>query len=67
MRYLVIANPISGKKKSISLLNELVIPILKQKKINYKSFVTKFPSHARKIVNEYDFNENDKIIVLGGY
>ena len=66
MRYLIIANPISGKKKSISLLNELVIPILKQKNIHYKSFLTEFPSHASRIVNQYNFNENDKIIVLGG-
>ena len=66
MRYLIIANPISGKKKSISLLNELVIPILQQKNIHYKSFLTEFPSHASRIVNQYNFIENDKIIVLGG-
>ena len=62
MRYLIIANPISGKKKSTSLLNELVIPILKQKNIHYKSFFTEFPSHASRIVNQYNFN--NKIIAI---
>ena len=66
MKYLIITNPISGKKKSINILNEQVIPFLKTKKINFESFITEYSSHAKEKINSYNLNEIDRIIVLGG-
>jgi sphingosine kinase len=66
MKYLIIANPISGKRKSISILKNQIIPHLKTQKINFESFITEYPSHAKKKINTYDLNEIERIIVLGG-
>ena len=66
MKYLIITNPISGKKKSINILNKQVIPYLKKKQINFESFITEYPSHARERINICNLDDIDNIIVLGG-
>ena len=66
MKYLIITNPISGKKKSMKILNEQVIPYLKNQKIDFESFITDYPSHAKEKVHQCKLNEIDNIIVLGG-
>ena len=66
MKYLIITNPISGKKKSINILNEQVIPYLKKQKIDFESFITDYKLHARKKINSYNLDMIDRIIVLGG-
>ena len=66
MKYLIITNPISGKRKSISILKNQIIPHLKTQKINFESFITEYPSHANKKINTCDLNEIERIIVLGG-
>ena len=66
MKYLIITNPISGKRKSISILKNQIIPHLKTQKINFESFITEYPSHANKKINTCNLNEIERIIVLGG-
>ena len=66
MKYLIITNPISGKKKSINILNKQVIPHLKKQQINFESFITEYPSHARERINICNLDDIDNIIVLGG-
>ena len=66
MKYLIITNPISGKKKSMKILNEQVIPYFQNQKIDFESFITDYPSHAKEKVHQCKLNEIDNIIVLGG-
>ena len=66
MKYLIITNPISGKRKSVSILKNQIIPHLKKQKINFESFITKYPSHAKEKINTYNLNDIERIIVLGG-
>ena len=66
MKYLIITNPISGKKKSINILNKQVIPYLKKQQINFESFITEYPFHARERINICNLDDIDNIIVLGG-
>ena len=66
MKYLIITNPISGKKKSVDILNEQVIPYLNRKEVTFKSFITKYACHAKEKINSMNLNEVDRIIVLGG-
>ena len=66
MKYLIITNPASGKHKSISTLNGLLIPYLKERNINYESFITKDTLHAQNKLNTCNLNDINRIIVLGG-
>ena len=66
MKYLIITNPASGKHKSISTLNSLLIPYLKERNINYESFITKDTLHAQNKLNTCNLNDINRIIVLGG-
>ena len=66
MKYLIITNPISGKKKSVNILNKLLIPYLEKQKIDYESFITQYSSHAKQKINTCNLNKIDQIIVLGG-
>ena len=66
MKYLIITNPASGKHKSISTLNSILIPYLKERNINYESFITKEPLHAQNKLNTCNLNDINRIIVLGG-
>ena len=66
MKYLIIANPISGTRQSINILDNQIIPYLKNQKINFETFITKYPSHAHQKINTCNLSDIDRIIVLGG-
>ena len=53
MKYIIILNPNSGKKESTTFLEKIVIPVLEQKNIIYDIHITKYPSHAQKIIYDY--------------
>jgi len=66
MKFFIIANPNSGIKKTISILENFVEPKLKTYKVDFDIFVTKSPGHATKIISENNLSGYDAIIILGG-
>lgn len=66
MNTLIIANPISGKKKTKKILDTVVLRTLNINNITYKTHLTEFSLHAREIVNKVQLNDYDFILVLGG-
>ena len=66
MKYLIIINPNSGKKKSIDMFNSFVVPKLKEKNHSFEYKITKYQHHAEEIANNAILNDKDGIIVLGG-
>ena len=66
MNILIIANPVSGKRKSKNILENLVIPKLNSKKIHYKYLFTAYPLHGNELIQREDINNFDLLLVLGG-
>ena len=66
MNVFIIANPISGKKKTKKILDTIVLKTLDINNITYKIHLTKFSLHAREIINKAQLNDYDFILVLGG-
>ena len=66
MNLLIITNPKSGLEKSKKILDSIVIPKLKSKKINYKNLFTEYQFHAIELLKNEELNDFDFILVLGG-
>ena len=66
MKYFILANPESGRKKTKSIFKEIIEPKFNSSKINFYIKMTEYPGHASKIIAENDLSEYDAIIVLGG-
>ena len=66
MKYLVIINPESGKKKSKYIFDSVVYPKLKNNNSKFDYEFTNKSYHAENIVKEYDLSTIDAIIILGG-
>ena len=52
MKYLIIINPNSGKKKSIDMFNSFVVPKLKEKNHSFEYKITKYQHHAEEIAKK---------------
>ena len=66
MNYAIIVNPNSGKKKSIKILNKIVIPKLLSNNHDYETYVTDRPLHASSLSKTMNFNNYESVILLGG-
>ena len=66
MNYAIIVNPNSGKKKSIKILNKIVIPKLLSNNHDYEIYVTDRPLHASSLAKTINFNNYESVILLGG-
>lgn len=65
MKFLIIANPVSGGKKGAKLLPEIE-RILKNYNLNYDLKKTLYHRHAEKIVQNTDLKQYDGIALIGG-
>jgi YegS/Rv2252/BmrU family lipid kinase len=61
----LIYNPLSGNKRSISIL-ERIIPIFEQGKLETEIIETKYAGHARELANTLPFEGYDGLCVVGG-
>ena len=66
MNVLIIANPMSGKKKTKIILDTIVLKTLVTNNISYKIHLTEFPLHARELINKVPLKNYNFILVLGG-
>ena len=65
MKFLIIANPKSGKKQSLTI-GQLVKNKLFKKNINFDFQETMFVGHASQIVQKIDLKEYTGLIIIGG-
>lgn len=63
--FLLIANPISGKSKSLDSLDKLR-KYLNKNNIQYNFFISRKPKSIVENMKNYDFSKISKIICLGG-
>jgi YegS/Rv2252/BmrU family lipid kinase len=61
----LIYNPLSGNKKSISIL-EKVIPIFEKGEVKVEIIETQYAGHARELANTLSFAGYDGLCVIGG-
>ena len=66
MKFLIIINPNSGKRKSVSVFEKILKPSLEHNSINYKSKITTYSGHAEQIIKSIDLLNFNAILVLGG-
>ena len=66
MKFLIIINPNSGKRKSVSVFEKILKPSLERNSINYKSKITTYSGHAEQIIKSIDLLNFNAILVLGG-
>tara|TARA_Y100001970_G_C14173259_1_gene825411 strand:- start:620 stop:1510 length:891 start_codon:yes stop_codon:yes gene_type:complete len=66
MKFLIIINPNSGKRKSVSVFEKILKPSLEHNSINYKSKITTCSGHAEQIIESIDLLNFNAILVLGG-
>ena len=66
MNFLIIINPNSGKRKSISVFKNILKPFLEHNSINYKTETTTYSGHAEQIIESIDLLNFNAILVLGG-
>ena len=66
MNFLVIINPNSGKRKSISVFKNILKPSLELNSINYKTKTTTHSGHAEQIIESIDLLNFNAVLVLGG-
>jgi YegS/Rv2252/BmrU family lipid kinase len=65
MKYLLIVNPHSGKKRGLSILNEIK-PIFDSNDIMLKIIETTHSGHAKKIAYQINLNNYDGLLAIGG-
>ena len=65
MRFILIVNPYSGKKRSKQIL-DLIKPVFDSKRIDLTLIFTEFSGHARQLANKLKFDGYDGFLVLGG-
>jgi len=65
MRFVVIVNPKSGKRKSLEIVDE-IRPIFESIDISLSIFETKYQGNAKEICQFMDFNAIRGILVVGG-
>lgn len=65
-RYLVIVNPISGKGKGISVLEEKVRPVLLEAGVKLDLLITEYAGHAKEVVSTESLSYADGILTVGG-
>ena len=66
MNFLIIINPNSGKRKSVSVFKNILKPSLEHNSINYKTKITTHSGHAEQIIESIDLLNFNAILVLGG-
>ena len=66
MNFLIIINPNSGKKKSVSVFKNILKPSLELNSINYRTKTTTHFGHAEQIIESIDLLNFNAILVLGG-
>ena len=65
MKFLIIANPVSGGKKGAKRLPENK-KLLKKYKINYDLKKTQYHCHAEKIIKNTSLTQYDGVALIGG-
>ncbi|MBT8221292.1 MAG: diacylglycerol kinase family lipid kinase [Bacteroidia bacterium] len=65
LKYLLITNPASGKRKGVDILRQ-VQPILRSVDIELESIMTSHTRHAEDIIREVDLTKFKAICVVGG-
>ncbi|KAJ8303484.1 hypothetical protein KUTeg_019880 [Tegillarca granosa] len=65
-RLLVIVNPFGGAKNGRNVYNSIVSPLLTLANINTNVKFTEKPKHVTDIINNYDLDTIDGIVVCGG-
>ena len=66
MNFLIIINPNSGKRKSVSVFKNILKPSLELNSINYRTKTTTHSGHAEQIIESIDLLNFNAILVLGG-
>ena len=66
MKFLIIINPNSGKRKSINVFKKNLKPSLEHNSFDYKTITTTYSGHAEQIIESIDLLNFDAILVLGG-
>lgn len=66
MKFLIIINPNSGKRKSINVFKKNLKPSLEHNSFDYKTKTTTYSGHAEQIIESIDLLNFDAILVLGG-
>ena len=66
MNFLIIINPNSGKKKSVSVFKNILKPSLELNSINYKTKTTTYSGHSEQIIESINLLNFNAILVLGG-
>eukprot|EP00299_Pterocystis_sp_00344_P008280 c3072_g1_i1.p1 GENE.c3072_g1_i1~~c3072_g1_i1.p1 ORF type:complete len:490 (+),score=66.09 c3072_g1_i1:22-1491(+) len=65
-RHAVIANPFSGKRKSIITFHQLAAPILQAAGVPFHLFESEYPCHATEIASQLDPSQFSRIVCSGG-
>jgi len=66
MNFLIIINPNSGKRKSISVFKKYLKPSLENNLFRYEIKTTTHSGHAKQIIESIDLLKFNAILVLGG-
>ena len=66
MNFLIIINPNSGKRKSISVFKKYLKPSLELNFFRYRTKTTTHSGHAKQIIESIDLLNFNAILVLGG-
>ena len=66
MNFLIIINPNSGKRKSISVFKKYLKPSLENNLFRYDIKTTTHSGHAKQIIESIDLLKFNAILVLGG-
>ena len=66
MNFLIIINPNSGKRKSISVFKKYLKPSLELNLFRYEIKTTTHSGHAKQIIESIDLLNFNAILVLGG-
>ena len=66
MNFLIIINPNSGKRKSVSVFKKYLKPSLENHSFNYETKTTTHYGHAEQIIESIDLLDFNAILVLGG-
>jgi len=65
MKFIVIVNPFSGKKQGSEIFNKIKKKF-DSKNIDLNLITTEFPGHAEKIIKDYNLENYNGILIIGG-
>ena len=65
MKFIVIVNPFSGKKQGSEIFNKIKKKF-DSKNVDLNLITTEFPGHAEKIIKDYNLENYNGILIIGG-